>query len=111
MESNRKAIEGRTSAPCSLPSSSGISSLFVVPLVLTHQWFEETENGGKRVEYRRITPHWEKLIWAKRDRITHVRFSKGYSKTQTTFRVTEIDIGPCPIEGWDGEFYRIHFES
>jgi len=95
---------------CSLPSSSGISSVFVVPLVLTHRWFDETESAGKRVEYRKMTSHWAKLIWEKRDRITHVRFSRGYTKKQTSFRVTKIDIGPCPIDGWDGDFYRIHFE-
>ena len=46
MESNRKAIEGRASAPCSLPSSSGISSL---PTVLDMccgprmMWFDKQD--------------------------------------------------------------------
>lgn len=26
-------------------------------------------------------------------------------------RITKIDIGKCPYEGWDGEYFRIHFEK
>ena len=25
-------------------------------------------------------------------------------------RIVKIDIGPCPYDGWDGEYFRIHFE-
>ena len=26
-------------------------------------------------------------------------------------RIVKIDIGPCPYDGWDGEYFRIHFEK
>lgn len=78
-------------------------------LTLTHHWFDQTESGAKRIEYRAMTPHWKRLIWDRRDRIKRVRFSRGYTKRTLTFAVSHIDIGPCPIEGWHGDFYRIHF--
>lgn len=82
-----------------------------VHLVLNFHWYTETTEGGKRIEYRKMSPHWEKLIWERRDSITHVRFSKGYTSEVTTYKVDKIDIGKCPIEGWDGEYYRIHFND
>jgi hypothetical protein len=27
------------------------------------------------------------------------------------FDVEKIDIGDCPIEGWDDQYYRIHFKE
>jgi hypothetical protein len=81
----------------------------VLHLVLTAHWYDETVRGAKRIEYRDITEHWLKRIWERRDKITHVRFSRGYTKTAQTFRVRKIDLGRCPIPGWDGAYYRIHF--
>lgn len=78
-------------------------------LVLTHHWFNEMESGRKAIEYRAKSDRWRKMIWEKRERITHVRFSFGYSTWTITLPVTLIDSGHCPIPGWDGEFYRIHF--
>lgn len=80
-------------------------------LVLTGQWFTETASGRKRIEYRKICPHWEKLIWEKRADIKTVTFSRGMTKVTLTYNVTAIDIGPCPIEGWPGDYYRIHFTA
>lgn len=81
----------------------------VLTLVLKQCWFVPTIEGKKTVEYRAMTPHWEKRIWNNRDRFTHVRFLHGYTKLSSTFRITKIDIGNCPLPGWLGEYYRIHF--
>ena len=78
-------------------------------LVLTHHWYDEIASGGKHVEYRRVCRFWHKRIWSKRDAITHVCFSRGYTKTNIKFRVNEINIGKCPIDGWAGDYYRINF--
>lgn len=78
-------------------------------LVLTHHWYDETTSGRKRIEYRKITPRWARLIWERRSEIAFVRFARGYTATTATYRVTQIDVGPCPIQGWDGDYYRIHF--
>ncbi len=94
-------------------------------LVLTHHWYDETASGRKRVEYRAmksIITHglfkgarrdsiWLNMIWNKRDQIKHVCFSRGYTSTRQTFAVTKIDIGPCPIPTWTGQYFRIHFED
>lgn len=78
-------------------------------LVLKSHWFAETRAGRKRIEYRVMSDTWAKRIWEKRDQIKTVTFSRGYTKNQIRFAVTLIDIGPCPIAGWPGDFYRIHF--
>lgn len=79
-------------------------------LVLRHHWFDKTESGEKLVEYRKITPRWTKLIWDRRDQITHVRFARGYTRTMLGCEVVKIDKGPCPLPDWPGEYYRIHFK-
>jgi hypothetical protein len=86
------------------------TEVITLHLVLTHHWYDVTESRNKTIEYRAITPHWDKLIWKRKDRIKYVRFQRGYSKQTMTFHVTHIDIGPCPIEGWDSDYYRIHFK-
>jgi hypothetical protein len=82
-----------------------------VTLVLTYRWFDLIASGEKRVEYRRIIPYWTRRIWNRRDNIVTVRFSRGYTRYTTTHRVTKINIGPCPYDGWDGVYYRIHFNN
>ena len=86
-------------------------ALLQLHLVLTNHWYLETTEGNKRIEYRKMSAHWKKLIWDRREDITHVRFSKGYTLERTTYEVEKIDIGPCPLEGFDGEYYRIHFKD
>lgn len=77
-------------------------------LVLTGYWYDETEAGRKPIEYRAMTPHWRKRIWDRRGDFLRVRFYRGYTKRNLERDVVKIDIGPCPIQGWDGEYYRIH---
>lgn len=79
-------------------------------LVLTYHWFDQIVYGDKRTEYRKMSPHWLKMIWERKDRITHVRFRRGYTKTSIKCPVANIDIGPCPYDGWDDEYYRIYFQ-
>tara|TARA_R110002050_G_scaffold191532_6_gene326330 strand:- start:2128 stop:2403 length:276 start_codon:yes stop_codon:yes gene_type:complete len=79
-------------------------------LTLSYHWYQMIQSGEKRVEYREITPRWTKLIWDKRDQYTHICFSRGYSKTTMTFEVTAIDVGTCPIPGWDNRYFRIFFQ-
>ena len=81
--------------------------LLVVHLVLTHHWFDEMAAGRKDVEYRRKGIHWTRIIWKRANRITHARFSRGYTSTTITRPVVGIDIGPCPIDGWPGVYYRL----
>ena len=78
-------------------------------LILTFHWYDLTVSGAKTIEYRAMSERWRKLIWDRRDQITHVRFARGYTSTMQTFRVHWIDMGSCPIPGWDGTYYRIHF--
>ena len=90
-------------------------------LVLTRHWYDETASGTKRIEYRVMTKKnddgtvrqskWARLIWAQRDLTKTVTFSRAMTKTTQRFAVVKIDIGPCPIPGWDGDFYRVHFED
>lgn len=66
-------------------------------------------SGNKTVEYRRICPNWTRLIWSRRESIKRVVFHKGYTDTVIECDVLDIDIGPCPYAGWEGNYYRIHF--
>jgi hypothetical protein len=89
------------------PSAAAV----VIHLVLTYHWFDEMVAGRKDTEYRAMTPHWMRLIWFRRHRITHARFSRAYTSRTMTRRVLSVSIGDCPYEGWDGEYYRIHLDS
>ena len=94
--------------PVGLPSGALLGSV-VLHLVLTHHWYDQTENGTKRTEYRAMTERWKRQIWERRESISAVRFARGYTSRTLTRSVESIDIGPCPIPGWAGDYYRIHF--
>lgn len=79
----------------------------VVHLVLTYHWFDEMVNLRKHVEYRAMTPHWKRLIWDRRNEIAAARFSRGYTAETILRPVIGIDVGPCPYDGWTGDFYRM----
>ena len=89
-------------------ANSGTVHRLVLHLVLTGRWFDMMVGGVKNVEYRAMTEHWTRLIWNRRDKITHARFARGYTKETIVRPVRCIDIGPCPYDGWDGDYYRIH---
>ena len=83
----------------------------ILHLVLTYHWYDETvkEIKPKRTEYRAMSERWKKIIWDRKDEYTHVRFARGYTSTMKIFEIKNIDIGNCPIENWDDQYYRIHF--
>tara|TARA_R110000803_G_scaffold107380_1_gene175519 strand:- start:894 stop:1151 length:258 start_codon:yes stop_codon:yes gene_type:complete len=81
-----------------------------INLIQTFNWYETTVTGRKRIEYRHVTTHWKKRIWDERKNLTHVKFGRGYTKANETFKILKIDKGPCPIPGWKDTYYRIHFE-
>jgi hypothetical protein len=108
MSTSPLAIELET-APRVLIGSGALLGSVVLHLVLTHHWYNQTESGAKRTEYRAMTDRWRRQIWERRDRITAVRFARGYTSRTLTRSVESIDIGPCPIHGWAGDYYRIHF--
>jgi hypothetical protein len=68
-------------------------------------------SGRKRIEYREMSRRWMQLIYDRKDQIKKIRFARGYTKTTTTYDVDKIDIGSCPIYGWDGKYIRIHFKE
>jgi len=84
----------------------------ILKIALRFHWYDETEIGNKRIEYRRICDTWTTQIWNKREILTHVRFQRGFQTPirHQMFEIVKIDIGPCPIEGWNDQYYRIHFK-
>ena len=83
----------------------------VLNLILNFHWFSEIEAGRKSIEYRRMIPRWEKQIWQKRHELTHLRVRRAYTPQTLTLPISQIDVGPCPIPGWSGDFYRIHLTA
>lgn len=77
-----------------------------VHFILKSVWFEQTKDGTKNVEYRPVTPRWTAIL-SKNPNVAI--FSRGYTKIGRVVRVIEkIDVGPCPIPHWSGDYYRIH---
>jgi len=79
-----------------------------IHLVLTYRGYDAMLAGRKDVEYRELTPHWERLIWTRARHIRAARFSRGYTTTTITRPVLHISVGPCPYAGWSGDYYRLH---
>ena len=80
-------------------------------LVLTYYWYDKIEGGNKPIEYRSMSPKWKRDIWERRDTIKKVRCQRAYTKTHLFKDVEKIDIGKCPYDGWDDNYYRIHFAT
>jgi len=80
-------------------------------LVLTYRWYDKIEDGSKLIEYRAMSPKWDRDIWQKRGTIKKVRFQRAYTKTHLFKDVEKIDIGKCPYDGWDDDYYRIHLRG
>lgn len=88
---------------------------------LKKEWYDRIANGDKTVEYRAVTPYWHARLVKGIRNFTGVLtpkdwfavFRLGYSSRHPDIvrRITKIDIGPCPYDGWDGEYFRIHFEE
>lgn len=99
---------------------------------LDWQWYDLIRRGEKVVEYREIKPHWTvrlrntlggRLPTPNKVAVFPTNlvavFRNGYgrpsqhdsSTPDIVRRVNYVDIGPCPYEGWGGNYYRIHFEK
>ena len=90
---------------------------------LKREWYDKIASGEKIVEYRRVCDYWRKRVWFKcgalkgyllfpnNDRLAVFRL--GYSRKYPDIvrRIVKIDIGPCPYIGWEGDYFRIHFEK
>lgn len=74
-------------------------------LTLTHEWFDKMLLGQKDIEYREATAFWRKRIWLRKNEITHVTFSRGYTKTRMTRQVLSIDLGTCPYPDFNAPYY------
>ena len=90
---------------------------------LKREWYDKIASGEKTVEYRRICDHWIGRLCKAPPRgaffangrpirkFDVAEFRLGYKKENAIVRkITKIDIGSCPYEGWDGEYFRIYFE-
>lgn len=101
-----------------------LKKVVVLHLVLAYKWYDMIEAGEKVVEYRAMSDHWRKRLelgrleaggisrrsGKKRGRgYTHVRFARGYTARTQIFGIRKIDVGSCPYDGWDGDFFRILF--
>ena len=79
-------------------------------LNLKAKWYHAILFGIKDVEYREIKDYWTKRL-SKIQSGDIVTFCLGYKRTNGDIhaKVTKIDIGECPYQGWSGNYYRIHF--
>ena len=105
---------------------------------LKREWYDKIASGEKTVEYRYVGSYWAKRLGFDLSdvggdeigNLAEIRnpktllptfvaprewyavFRLGYSRKHPDIvsRITKIDIGSCPYEGWDGEYFRIHFE-
>jgi len=80
-------------------------------LVLTGYWYDEAIAGRKRIEYRLPSERWMRQIYGRRRLLREVVFHRAYTRTTAAYRIDKIDLGPCPIHGWEGEYVRIHFSN
>lgn len=94
---------------------------------LKREWYDKIASGEKTVEYRKISLHWRRRLginplslklgpvkmvgFEAVFRVGYPSNSKPRKWPDIVRRITKIDIGPCPYEGWDGEYFRIHFEK
>ena len=76
-------------------------------------WFVSVWKGEKTVEYREVKPYWTKRIgnWVDEYCFKFVEMRLGYKRDTLAMmlHVYRADIGKCPYEGWDGDYYRLHF--
>lgn len=77
---------------------------------LKRQWFDLIWSGEKTIEYREIKPYWTTRLTALGQHFL-AEFVVGYARgsRRVLAEVFTVDIGPCPYEGWPGDYYRIHF--
>ena len=82
-------------------------------LSFRREWFAKIWNGEKTIEYRRVIPKYRKLAtWLDDARGVFMMFYIGMMPRgpRMLVQVSKIDVGTCPIAGFAGDYYRIHFE-
>ena len=67
----------------------------------------ETFTADESVKPSAIAPN----DWFAVFRVGYPSNSKPRKWPDIVRRITKIDIGPCPYSGWNGEYFRIHFEK
>lgn len=90
-------------------------------LNLKREWFEKIRSGEKRIEYRKVGPYWIgrfcRPVMRGRGvnngyevrKFKTVELRCGYRKKDAlVFEIANIDVGSCPYDGWDGNYFRIH---
>ena len=91
---------------------------------LKREWYDMIASGKKIVEYRKVNAFWMKrlvdgtigpdgVLRGSIKRFDTAVFRLGYSRKHPDIErnIVNIDIGPCPYDGWSGEYFRIHFEG
>jgi hypothetical protein len=74
---------------------------------MRRKWFLLVLSGQKTVEFRPPTRYWSRRLEGRQ--IDVAVFSCGYcSRDRFARKVLQIDRGPCPIDGWEGEYIRVH---
>ncbi len=84
-------------------------------LSFKRKWFAKIWNGDKRIEYRSVCPRYKRLAdWVGKgcSRGVFMVFYIGMMKTgpRLLVAIDSIDIGRCPLDGFDGDYYRIKFD-
>lgn len=81
-------------------------------LSMKRYWFAKIWNGEKDIEYRKVSPKYKAFAaWVDSCRPRFVMLYIGMQPNgpRLLVQVTKTEIGPCPIEGFDGPHYILHF--
>lgn len=82
----------------------------VVIFNLKRKWYDLIKAREKTVEYRELKPYWNTRLSRLRSG-DPIEFRLGYSgKNAIRAEFTELDIGECPYEGYNGQYIRIKFK-
>jgi len=85
----------------------------ILHLTLKKKWFDLIAQGKKKIEYRKIKPHWKSRLLKKTplysgnslhiNRFDEVHFRNGYKKDSPFMRVEWLDLNISDFEG------EVHF--
>ena len=94
---------------------------------LKREWYDKIASGEKTVEYRNVSLHWRRRLGINPlslklgpvkmvgfEAVFRVGYPSNYKPRKwpdIVRRITKIDIGPCPYDGWNGNYFRIYFEK
>lgn len=68
-----------------------VEPMYILDLILKHEWYAMIERGEKPEEYRDLCDHWRRRILGKP--YTHVRFHDGYTTTVMLWRIDGVRVG------------------